>query len=119
MQVPAPNPAAPASSTAAASGRVATAVVILFIFLADHKEPAVVPPIAPQSTQQAAPPAKAALRPEPSKPAEPVESAERAHYRHLCENEKFLADRRKLSDFTQQDLDAIRGCKQMGLWKEQ
>jgi len=96
---------------------VASAVVILFIFLAtDHKEPATAPsPVAPQTP----PPAKVASKPAPSKPAEPVESVERARYRHLCENEKYLADRRKLADFTQQDLDAIRGCKQMGLWEDQ
>jgi hypothetical protein len=94
---------------------VAMALLILLIFLAtdNHKEPAVLPPIAPQSAQGAV----AAAKVVPSKPTEMVESAERAHYRHLCENEKYLADRRKLSDFTQQDLDAIRGCKQMGLWE--
>ena len=97
---------------------VAAAALILFMFLAtaNHKGPA---PIALQSSQQAAPPAKPPSKPEPSKPTEPIESAERAHYRHLCENEKYLADRRKLADWTQQDFDAVKGCKQMGLWEQQ
>jgi hypothetical protein len=48
----------------------------------------------------------------------PPESAETVlqRQRKLCENEKYLADRRKLSDFTRQDLDAIQACKQLGLY---
>ena len=52
-----------------------------------------------------------------SKPAViPQESEETKRYRRLCANEKYLAERRPLSEWTQQDLDAVRGCKQLGLY---
>jgi hypothetical protein len=46
----------------------------------------------------------------------PQESAEAQRYRKPCADVKYLAERRPLSDWTQQDLDAVRSCKQMGLY---
>jgi hypothetical protein len=46
----------------------------------------------------------------------PQESEETKRYRKLCANEKYLAERRPLAEWTQQDVEVIRYCKQKGLY---
>jgi hypothetical protein len=43
-----------------------------------------------------------------------AETTEQARLRHDCENERYLAARRKLSDFTAEDFAALRACDQLG-----
>jgi len=74
------------ASIAKAVGITAAVAVLMILFTLaalNHEESATAPrATAPRAAQQAA-------------PTESGESAERAHLRHLCENEKYLADRRK------------------------
>jgi hypothetical protein len=64
-------------------------------------------PIEPSAAQKAAPPWESV----------PAETAEQKRFRKDCADEKYLAERRKFSDWTANDLKIARACEQNGYWE--
>lgn len=83
----------------------AMAVTTLVVWMAANDTPARPSPTQPSSIA------------EPVAPPVPTTLEQlRKSRREPCANIKELADRRKVADFTANDLDRIRVCKELGLW---